>query len=466
LKDILAIDIGTTKFKMGVFSSDLSKSHITSRDYEINLYDQDRADIEPEKWWLAFKSCCAELKEQLSFVGVIALSVTTPGLVPMDEGGRALGPAILFLDGRSNKQSKDIRARVGEDYFLERTCNLPVSGGSSLASILWIRDNQPELWASTVKFGHCNSYFTKRLTGHWAIDPSTTSITGLYNTAQNDLTWNENILALAGIPHTMLPPLMYSHSVVGEIKRSLAEELGLPTDAVVLCGGNDAVLSCLSGGITTPGVINNIQGTCEITAVCVDHPLSSPNFNVRCHVIPGLWLSFFVLNTGGIALEWFHSVFCKDMTKERFFGEFVPSAIRDFLKDPDVDLLEQELPAYVPFLQGSRYSQDRETAGFSGLTLGTTREELLLSVLRGNEIYHAEHLKELAGMIELGPEVVTSGGGARVDGMMDVKLRWLGKYSYSFLEQSSLRGAAILGRINLNGVTGSLDKVITERLVN
>ena len=77
---------------------------------------------------------------------------------------------------------------MGEDYFLKETCNLPVSGGSSLCSILWIRENQPEVWEQAVKFGHTNTYMVKRMTGNWAIDPSTVSITGLYNAAANDLT--------------------------------------------------------------------------------------------------------------------------------------------------------------------------------------------------------------------------------------------------------------------------------------
>ena len=85
-----------------------------------------------------------------------------------------------------------------------------MTGGSSLCSILWIRDNQPEVWRAAAKFGHTNTYMVKRLTGDWAIDPSTVSITGLYNTARNDLTWNRGVLEAAGIPESKLPPLMHS----------------------------------------------------------------------------------------------------------------------------------------------------------------------------------------------------------------------------------------------------------------
>ena len=104
---------------------------------------------------------------------------------------------------------------------------------------------------------------------------------------------------MAGIAEDKLPPLLNSYDAAGRILPEVAGELGLPRDASVLCGGNDAVLAALSGGLTEPGDINIICGTCDITNVCVDTPVWSPNFNVRCHVIPGRSVTFFVLNTPG-----------------------------------------------------------------------------------------------------------------------------------------------------------------------
>ena len=370
MRDILAIDVGTTRFKAGVFAPDLTPRSYTSRSYDANFYDRVKADIDPKKWWEALRSSCSELRGFLPNVGVLALSVTTPGLVPMNEDGDALGPAILFLDGRSHEQARQIRARVGEDYFLETACNLPVSGGSSLCSILWIQQNQPDVWRATAKFGHCNTYLVKRLTGSWAIDPSTISITGLYNTSRNDLTWNARVLDCAGIPDSKLPPVLESHRRVGGILPEVAAELGLPADTAVLCGANDAVLAALSGGVADSGDIGTTHGTCDISYVCTDHPTRSRNYNIRCHVLPGRWLTFCVLNTGGKALEWFHSVFCADMTADEFFTGYIPSILTSFLDSGERDQTEEALPHYVPFLQGSRYCLEQRTAGFSGVTGG------------------------------------------------------------------------------------------------
>ena len=175
--------------------------------------------------------------------------------------------------GGRDAQAAAIRRLVGEERFLAETCNLPVSGGSSLASILWFRDERPEVWAAAAKFGHCNTYLVKRMTGSWAIDPSTVSITGLYNTARNDLTWNDSRPRLAGIPEDRLPPLHASPmSRSGRLLPAVADELGLPGGCTVLCGGNDAVLAALSGGLTEPGDVNIISGTCDIASVCTDRP--------------------------------------------------------------------------------------------------------------------------------------------------------------------------------------------------
>jgi sugar (pentulose or hexulose) kinase len=444
MRDILAIDVGTTVFKMGVFSPNLEKKCETSRDYKFNVYDSVKVDIEPEKWWQALEDCCAECKEFLSSVGVISFSVTT-GVVPMAEDGTPLGPEILFLDGRSHKQAREIRKLVGEEMFLREACNLPVSGGSSLCSILWIRENQPEIWNATTKFGHCNTYMVKRFTGQWAIDASTTSITGLYNTARHDLTWNKDVLTLSGIPETKLPPLMQSYHKAGNIIPEVAKGLGLPKDCDVLCGGNDAMIAALSGGLTEPGDINNICGTADAVSVCSDKPVGSPNFNVRCHVIPNRWVLFFVLNTGGKALEWFHSVFCQDMTKDQFYNEYIPSVLDDFFNSENSDHLEVDLPEYVPFLQGSRYSLEPLRASFSGMTLETTREKMLLSLIKGNMVYQGQFLKEVAGYVKLGRRVTISGGGAKINGIIQAKKRWMGDFEYEYQDRSSLFGAAMLG---------------------
>ncbi len=456
--DILAIDVGTSGLKLGVFGPDLERRAVARRSYNPHLYGNGRADIDPAIWWEAIRSCCAEIAADLADVGIVSLSVTTPGLTPMGPDGTALAPAVLFLDGRSHEQARRIRELVGEETFLEESANLPVSGGSSLASILWFRDEEPAIWEATAKFGHCNTYIVRRMTGRWAIDPSTTSITGMYNTVDDDLRWNERVLGAAGIPPHLLPPLMLSYDAVGSILPEIADELGLPSDCVVLCGGNDATLAAVSGGITEPGDVSIISGTCDIVSVCTNRPIASPEFNLRCHVIPGRWLTFYVLNAGGEGLEWFRRVFCRELDADTFYETYLPGVLADFFGDPDVDERERELPEYDPHLGGSRYSVERLKGGFSGVTLQTSREDLLVSLVRGNMAYLGRHLASLARSLEFGPRIGLSGGGARIQGMLEARRRWTGPFEYRYQEQSSMVGAAMLGQFYETGRTRGRDR--------
>jgi sugar (pentulose or hexulose) kinase len=273
----------------------------------------------------------------------------------------------------------------------------------------------------------------------------------MYNTARNDLAWNEEALALTELSPAKLPQLRHSFAPVGVVKREVANQLGLPADCVVLCGGNDAVLATLSSDLVKPGDISTTNGTTDITLVILDKPLRSREFNIRCHVLPGLWVTFFVLNTGSIAYDWFHREFCREMSIDDYYQKYIPSVLSDFFSQPDVERADAELPGYVPFLQGSRYSLERLTASFSGISMESTREKMLLGLIKGNTSYTGNHLKELGKLIQLNDTVHLTGGGARIEGMKAAKQRWQGKFNYEVVEQSSLVGAVKLGQGFLKG---------------
>jgi sugar (pentulose or hexulose) kinase len=304
-------------------------------------------------------------------------------------------------------------------------------------------------------FGHTNTYLIKRLTGEWAIDNTTVSITGLYNTRVNNLTWNVEILDAAGIDPERLPPLYHSHHAVGTILPEVATELGLPEGVRVLVGGNDAVLAALSSGITAHGEIISIIGTAEITYVCIDSPIASPNFNIRCHVVPDRWLTFFVLNAGGKGFEWFKSVFCSEMTDDEYYKQYLPQVLRDFFEADDLDRIESHLPEYGPFLGGSRYSLEVETGHFIGLDLETTRDEMLLAMVRGNALYSGSHLIEVGAKVPLGKKVIAAGSGSKIDQLMRARKRWFGNYEFEYRDQSSLHGSALLARYYLSRTSAS-----------
>jgi xylulokinase len=439
---ILSVDIGTTAMKMGVYCDDKGSLEILrqfSQDYAINTYNDGLfSDIEQDKWRKAFVNGCKELAEYMPKVDVISLSGTTPGLSAMDRDGEPLYPAILMLDQRSRVQALNIINTIGMTELLNNTSNMPVAGGCSLASILWIKDNHPDVFKKTCVFGHSNTFIAKWLTGKSAIDPSSASLSALYNTVKNDLTWNKGIAESFGISMTQMPTVIHSYDSTGRVKSGLAAELGLKKEPPVVIGGNDAVLAAYSAGINEPGDITNVNGTCEITLVCLPKCYPSLNYNIRAHVFPDRWLTLYVMNAEGKAFEWFRNLFCKDMTYEQFYNDFMPKAIDEWLdKESGV--------TYIPFLMGSRYSLKPLKAEFLGLTTETSREELITALVKGLCEYQREHLKDIAIEVTLKKKIFVTGGAVNPS-LVRAKKKWMRNCEYIFEEQSSMKGAAMLGQ--------------------
>jgi xylulokinase len=439
---ILSVDVGTTAMKMGVFEdsdNDLNLLRQFNREYPINTYNDGLfSDIEQEKWQQAFAAGCKEMSDYMSGIDVIALSGTTPGLSAMDREGNALYPAILMLDQRSRPQAQRIIDTIGMEKLLNTTANMPVAGGSSLAGILWIKDNLPEVFSKTHVFGHSNTLMARWLSDKFAMDPSSASLTAMYNTASNDMTWNKEILDEFDIEISRLPELIPAYHSTGRMRANLAHEFGLKKEPPVLIGGNDAVLAAYSVGIRQPGEIFNINGTCEITMVCLPKCFPSRNYNIRTHVLPERWFSFYVMNAGGKAMEWFKNLFCSEMSEEKFFTNFIPRAI-------DTWLNRESGVTYIPYLMGSRYSLEPLKAEFRGLTQATSREELLAALVRGLYEYQRENLKEVAIEMPLADEILVSGGAVN-EALIRAKTRWMRNCSYRFETESSLKGAALLGQ--------------------
>jgi xylulokinase len=438
---ILGVDIGTTSLKMGVFQiadDALNLIRESRQEYQVNIYNDGLfGDIEQDKWKKAFVAGCQAIEDVVGQVDIVSLSGTTPGLTVMDRDGQALYPAILMLDQRSRKQAKLIIETIGMEHLLATTANMPVAGGCSLAGILWIKENYPDIFKKAHKFGHSNTYFAHWLTGAFAIDPSSASLTALYNTVRNDLTWNQDIAGAFDISPDRLSQIIRACDSVGRMRKPLAQELGFTKEPPVLIGGNDAVLAAYSVGINEPGEIINVNGTCEVTLVCLGRCVSSTNYNIRAHVLPDRWLTLHVMNAGGKALEWFRCLFCSELSDDRFYNQFLPEAIDAWL-DRESDA------TYVPYLMGSRYSQEPLKAQLLGLTQQTERQEILAAIVRGLCEYQKTHLTEIAKEVCL-QNVIHATGGALNATLLKARKKWMRDCQYVHEQQSSMKGAALLG---------------------
>lgn len=136
-------------------------------------------------------------------------------------------------------------------------------------------------------------------------------------------------------------------------------------------------------------------------------------------------------------------LFCSEMSEEAFYTQFIPGAVNEWLE-------KESGVTYVPYLMGSRYSQEPLKAEFLGMTRETSKSELLSAMVKGLCHYQREHLKEISLEVPLAGEIHVTGG-ALNDALIEAKKQWMRNCTYVFEEQSSMKGAALLGIKNLKG---------------
>jgi sugar (pentulose or hexulose) kinase len=352
----------------------------------------------------------------------------------MDADGRPLRPIILHLDRRSYRQAQWALRKAGEDAFLNIAGNLPIPGGISVTSLLWIRDHEPEIYSRKgVCFGHAVTFFLKRLIDRFLIDPSNASFNGLYDTVGYG-DWDQRLYGPLEIQRDKLPDVLMSTALAGELIDNAARILGLPKNIPVNIGANDTTCAAVGAGVTKAGDIMNTTGTVEILVLCLDKPLVSKNHLLRTHAYPGRWLAMRTVGAGGASLEWFRNNFCREMTKEEFYQHYLNDV-----------LISNRLPEprFYPYLSGDRHRIKNKSGAFTRLTLNTNRDGLLLALAHGIISFQIASIAEWKKSVQLSSEICHVGGGAS-DVYTDYKQGMLKGFRFVQLGETTLAGAARL----------------------
>jgi len=441
---ILAVDVGTQSLKACVLDHDLNILEERKVSYFPNVKGKNRVEFQAEELWDAFVAALKEL-ERGPEVEAVSFSTLCPSLLAMDGDGVPLGPVILHLDRRSYRQSVWALEQVGEERFLRTAGNLPYPGGISVTSLLWIREHAPEIYSrADVKFGHVVTFFMKRLCGRFAIDPSNASFTGIYDTVGYG-DWDDELLRALDIPREKLPDVVMSRSVMGEIDRTVSASTGLRAGIPVIIGANDTTCATVGAGVTESGMLMNTSGTVEIMVLCLDRPYVSKNNLLRTAAYPGRWLSMRTVGAGGASIEWFRRNFCKELSREDFYNQYLPPVLNRE-RYPD--------ERFLPFLSGDRHSIRQRRASFNGLTLNTDREDLLSALAYGIVEFQIEGLREWQKTVRLDTSIYHVGGGAS-KAYTDFKQRLLKDFSFVQLGETAVKGAAKLGFETLEGPANS-----------
>ena len=430
---ILAIDIGTQSLKAGIVDVQLNILERRQVPLSIQVSNGHYAEMDGEEIWTALVAACSGLLQR-DRVRAVVFSTLCPSLVPLDGSGHPLHPVILHLDRRSGHEAQWALETIGQETFLNISGNLPVPGGISLTSLLWLKKHAPEIYRrKDVCFGHVATLMLHRLTGNFLIDPSNASFTGLYDTVGYS-DWDERIYGPLGIDPRKLPAVQYSNSIAGELIGDAADALGISSGLPVVTGANDTTCACVGADVTVQGDLLNTSGTVDILVLCLEKPLVSQRHLLRTHAYPGKWLAMRTVGAGGGSLEWFRQNFCRELKKEVFYSGYLKEVLenRPFLR-----------ASFLPFLSGNRHQVEQATASFNNLTLDSTREEMLLALLDGIVSFQFEELDVWKDHVSLSKTIKHVGGGA-TRSYTTFKQDKLTGYELQLLGETTLTGAARL----------------------
>ncbi|WP_304057040.1 xylulokinase [Levilactobacillus namurensis] len=374
-KYVLGVDLGTSAVKVSAL--DHSGQIVAQESFGYDLIQKQPGYNEqnPEDWvsgttvaivrLILNDHLAAEDIEGLSFSGQMH------GLVLLDENKKVLRPSILWNDTRSTLQREEIEAKMG-DEFVDITRNRPLEG-FTLTKLLWVKENEPDIWAKAKYFVLPKDYVRYRMTGNLAMDYSDATGTVLLDVAKGE--WSQRICDVFDIPMSMCPPLIKSIDLAGTVTPAYAEFSGLTTDTKVFGGAADNAAGAVGAGILQPNMVLSSIGTSGVVLKYEDN--ADVNYHgvlqFEDHAIPDKFYSMGVTLAAGYSLSWFKKTFAP----VEDFTDFVSSAAKSTVGANGL--------LYTPYIVGERapYADADIRGSFTGVDGTDQRHDFVRAVLEG-----------------------------------------------------------------------------------
>jgi xylulokinase len=458
----LAVDLGTGGPKVGLVSLDgrtVWREHLPMQ----TSYGPDgAAEQDAERWW---QLICEAARRGITSgavareeIAAVAVTGQWASRVAVDERGRPVAPCVMWMDERGRAQSRMlIGGRIAGFNarraltWVRRTAGAPSPTGSDpISHLLFLERERPDVARAARWFLEPVDYLTMRFTGRAAATPASMLATWLIDTRRPDATpaYDAELVRMAGIDESKLPPLVPTGPVVGVVLDDVAAELGLPAGVQVITGIPD-----LHGATIGSGALNRHAAHMAIsTTGWISCPLERKKTDLRNSMatVPGIGDGRYVLansiDSAGICLEW---------ARAQLFGE-------DVSYEEVLAVAADAAPGsggavFTPWPAGTRSPVDDRgaRAGWHNLSLATTRGELVRSVLEGV----AAHARWLHDAVErfagrrLEP-IRIIGGGARSDLWCQIVADVLERRIERVADptDAALRGAALLAGVGLGTI--------------
>jgi xylulokinase len=372
----LGIDVSTTSSKALLMDERGTVTATASSPHTLQSPKPRWSEQNPAEWWIATAHSIREVIEkakiQADDITAVGLTGQMHGLVLLDEGGQVLRPAILWNDQRTQSQCDEIHRRVGRERFVQITGNLALTGFTA-PKILWVAENEPQVYAEARHILLPKDYIRFKLTGEYALDKADGSGTVLFDLKQRH--WSSEILSALEIDPAWMPPTFEGPEFTGHVTAEAAEATGLKVGTPIAAGGGDQSAQAVGVGAVEPGIVALTLGTSGVVFATAPAALieSEGRLHAFCHAVPGRWHLMGVMLSAAGSLQWFHDT----LTPHQSFDEITREA--------------EAIPAgsdglqFLPYLSGERTPHPDPLArgAFIGLTLRHTPAHLTRAVLEG-----------------------------------------------------------------------------------
>ncbi|MBQ9307154.1 MAG: xylulokinase [Clostridia bacterium] len=369
----IGVDLGTSAVKLLLMDEKGTIHNVVTKEYPLFFPHPGWSEQNPEDWKKAVLDGIPELLkgQNPDEVAGIGSGGQMHGLVVLDENDEVIRPAILWNDGRTQKQVDYLNETIGRDVLSARTANIAFAGFTA-PKILWMRENEPDKFARIRKIMLPKDYINYVLTGVHCTDYSDAS--GMLLLDVKNRAWSKEMLDLCGITEAQMPKLFESYECVGTLKSDIAKALGLKESVRVAAGAGDNAAAAVGTGTVGEGGCNISLGTSGTVFISSKSFGVDPNNALHSfdHADGGFHLMGCMLSAASCN-KWFMEEVLKTSD---FAGE--QAAITD-------DRLGNNPVFFLPYLMGERspINDVYARSTFTGMTMDTGRTEMVQAMLEG-----------------------------------------------------------------------------------
>jgi len=403
----LGIDTSTTSSKALLIDERGDVIEVASSPHTLQTPRPLWSEQNPREWWEAVSASIKSVLEKAGVggerVAAIGLTGQMHGLVLLDEAGNVLRPAILWNDQRTQSQCDEIHQLIGKEKFIQITGNVALTGFTA-PKILWVKENEPEVYAKAKHVLLPKDYIRYKLTGEYAMDKADGAGTVLFDLKARD--WSDEVLSALDIPRAWMPKTFEGTEFTGHVTDEVASLTNLKAGTPVAAGGGDQAAGAVGVGAVEPGIVGLTVGTSGVIFATTPSALIEPEGRLHafCHAVPGMWHFMGVMLSAAGSLQWYRDTLAPDVSFD------------DLLKEAESIPAGSEGLQFLPYLSGERtpYPDPLARGAFIGLTLRHSRAHMTRAVLEGVSfgLKDSFTLIQNAGLDTI-TQVRVSGGGTK-----------------------------------------------------